>query len=567
MTLASLFAPDEAAGRSLTDRRSAPMWLAILAVLMFLPGFFGLPPMDRDEPRFAQATKQMLESGDYVDIRLQDEARNKKPVGIYWLQAAAVRAGAALGVPDALRTLWLYRVPSLLGAVATVLLTFWAGLAFLSRRAAALAAVLVASTILLGVEARLATTDAVLAATVVAAMGALARIYLDGKRPELAEANPFLPAFIFWTAIGVGVLVKGPITPMIPAFASAALCAKERSARWLLRLRPVQGFAWAFAIAAPWLILILFRTHGAFLTDSVGGDMLAKVGSAKESHGAPPGTYLAAFWITAWPMAPFAALAAPFAWRERARSEVAFLLAWLVPAWALFELVPTKLPHYVLPLYPAIALLVAVALDGGSLYVARGWRKLILLLVPAIALLLLATMLGFAFWRGVTSGWPGLVAAPLIVWRVLVFLRADNETATSRRVLDTAILGWLSYIAVYGGLLPVLKPLELSPGLVAARDRSLLMTGCRTLAAATTGYREPSLVFLIGTDLKMTDPAGAADFLAQGSCRIAFVAQTEEKLFADALGSAAGAPVFERVRGFDPGNGRMLAVDAWTRGR
>src|SRR5262245_28753676 len=67
--------------------------LVILSLLAFLPGFASMPPMDRDEPRFAQASKQMLETGDLVNIRFQGEARLKKPVGIYWLQAAAVSAG------------------------------------------------------------------------------------------------------------------------------------------------------------------------------------------------------------------------------------------------------------------------------------------------------------------------------------------------------------------------------------------------------------------------------------------------------------------------------------------
>ena len=66
-----------------------------------------------------RATKQMLETGDFIDIRFQDEARHKKPVGIYWLQAATVRAGEALGVPEARTQIWLYRLPSFLGAAAS----------------------------------------------------------------------------------------------------------------------------------------------------------------------------------------------------------------------------------------------------------------------------------------------------------------------------------------------------------------------------------------------------------------------------------------------------------------
>src|SRR4030088_887386 len=78
--------------------------------LLFLPGFFNIPPIDRDEARFAQATKQMVESGDFVDIRFQDDVRYKKPVGVYWLQAAVVETASAPGLPPAELRIWLYRV-------------------------------------------------------------------------------------------------------------------------------------------------------------------------------------------------------------------------------------------------------------------------------------------------------------------------------------------------------------------------------------------------------------------------------------------------------------------------
>src|SRR5712671_2974990 len=94
----------------------AAAWLVALCLIAFLPGFFTIPPLDRDEARFAQATKQMLESGDYVDIRFQDESRYKKPVGIYWLQAGVVKLGEAAGVPRAHTRIWLYRLVSLAGA-------------------------------------------------------------------------------------------------------------------------------------------------------------------------------------------------------------------------------------------------------------------------------------------------------------------------------------------------------------------------------------------------------------------------------------------------------------------
>src|SRR4051795_8435931 len=160
----------------------AVAFLIACGLVLFLPGFFNIPPIDRDEPRFAQATKQMVETGDFVDIRFQDEVRYKKPVGIYWMQAAAVKMGKALGVRDALTTIWLYRLPSLFGAVSAVLLTYWTALAFVTQRAALLAGLMMATCILLSFEGRIAKTDAVLLVSVVAAMGALTRAYLPEQR-------------------------------------------------------------------------------------------------------------------------------------------------------------------------------------------------------------------------------------------------------------------------------------------------------------------------------------------------------------------------------------------------
>src|SRR5271166_3420818 len=75
------------------SHKHAAAILLLVSLIAFLPGFFYVPPVDRDEARFAQATKQMIETGDYVDIRFQEVSRYKKPVGIYWLQAAAAKAG------------------------------------------------------------------------------------------------------------------------------------------------------------------------------------------------------------------------------------------------------------------------------------------------------------------------------------------------------------------------------------------------------------------------------------------------------------------------------------------
>ena len=148
--------------------------------------------LDRDEARFAQTTRQMLETGDFLHSRFQDEARNNKPAGIYWLQAAV---GAALGTrdrdqPRSGRT----RVPSLLGASLAVLLTFGFGRALCDEpRTAMIAAVLLAAALGTVAEAHIAKTDAMLLTAIVAGQGALGVAYLRaraGNRRSSGASRP-----------------------------------------------------------------------------------------------------------------------------------------------------------------------------------------------------------------------------------------------------------------------------------------------------------------------------------------------------------------------------------------
>jgi 4-amino-4-deoxy-L-arabinose transferase-like glycosyltransferase len=529
-------------------------YLVLFSLLCFLPGFVNIPPVDRDEARFAQATKQMIESGEFVDIRFQDEVRYKKPVGIYWLQAAAVRAGAALGVPDATTTIWLYRVPSLIGAIGAVLVTYWAALAFGSRRTAALAALMMASSILLGVEARLAKTDAMLLLTVVAAMAALARIYPRSADEEARPAGIIEPA-IFWTALAVGILVKGPLILMVVGLAVVTLCILDRSARWLLRLRPVPGLAWMLVLVLPWFVAIMGRAGETFIADSVGRDLLGKIFGGQEYHGAPPGYYAVLFWLTFWPAAPLAALAVPAIWRGRREPETKFLLAWLVPSWIVFELVLTKLPHYVLPLYPAIAILAARAIEQNTL--SRGTRVLrvltqwpfiaaALIAIGIVGLVLLRKQLGLLAWPFAGAS----IVFGFFAWR---FYEADGAERSFGRA---AVASLLLSIALAGVILPLSRPL-----FPAAWIASALGTSCANPQFAAAGYHEPSLVFLLGTGTRLTDGQGAAEFLREGGCRFAIVEARHTRAFvlrAEAIGLRY-APVL-KIDAINYNIGRWLAL-------
>ncbi|KIZ47743.1 MULTISPECIES: glycosyltransferase family 39 protein [Rhodopseudomonas] len=533
----------------------AVAFLALLGLLFILPGFFNIPPIDRDEARFAQATKQMVEADDFVDIRFQDEVRYKKPVGIYWLQAAVVETASELGLPRAQVRIWLYRVPSMLGAIGAVLMTYWTALAFVTRRGAVLAALIMCSSILLGVESRLAKTDAFLLFTVVATMGAMARIYLSWQRGEEADRKAWAVPAIFWTGLAAGILLKGPLILMLVVLTVGTLAILDRSASWLWRLRPLWGSLWLLLLVLPWFVAIYLRAGDSFFADSIGGDMLSKITHGQESHGAPPGTYFLLLWITFWPGAPLAAMAAPAVWRARREPGAQYLLAWLLPSWIVFELVMTKLPHYVLPLYPAIAILTVGALERRVLsrsWLTRGaawWFA-----IPAI-LLTLVIILAIALTRQPAFlAWP-FVAASLIfgLWAWRLFDHNHAEGSLLNAVMASLFLS----IAIFGVVLPSLTPLF--PSVEIARAlRSVVCVGPK---AAAAGYHEPSLVFMTGTSTLLTDGSGAADFLGQGSCRFALIESRSERAFA-ARAEAIGLRynVAARIDGYNYSQGRTISV-------
>jgi 4-amino-4-deoxy-L-arabinose transferase-like glycosyltransferase len=532
----------------------AAAFLILCGLLLFLPGFFNIPAVDRDEARFAQATKQMVETSDFVDIRFQDDVRYKKPVGIYWLQAVAVETASAFGLPGAQLRIWLYRIPSLAGAIGAVLLTYWTALAFVTRRGAIFAALIMCSSVLLGVEARLAKTDAMLLLTVVAAMGALARVYLSWQRGEDPAHPPWSWPAIFWTALAGGILLKGPLILGFAGLTILTLAILDRGAAWLWRLRPVWGLTWMLALVLPWFIAIFLRAGDTFFADSIGGDMLSKL-AAQESHGAPPGVYLLLFWVTFWPGAPLAGLAAPAVWRARREPGAQYLLAWLVPSWIVFELVLTKLPHYVLPLYPAIAILTAGALERRVLsqsWLMRGaawWFA-----IPAVTSIVAVIGAIKLTRQPVFVAWPFVAGA--LIFGLFAWWLYENSRA-ERSLLNAVVAAMFLAFAVYGVVVPALTPAFPSAEIA----RALRNVVCVGPKAAAAGFHEPSLVFMTDTSTVLTDGSGAADFLAQGACRFALVEQHSERGFvlrAEAIGLRYN--VASRIDGYNISQGRAISV-------
>jgi 4-amino-4-deoxy-L-arabinose transferase-like glycosyltransferase len=529
--------------------------LFVVCFVAWFPGFFTLPPLDRDESRFAQATKQMLETGDFIDIRFGSGVRYKKPAGIHWLQSVPT----ALFNNEARTEIWTYRVPSFIGAFVALVLMFWLMRAFASRETAFLGALILGVTVLVTAEAKIAKTDAVLLATVLATQGVLIRAYLSFRN---ATAPPSMKlALIGWAAFGVGVLIKGPILPAVlfVTIVGISLFDWERP-RWFKTLHPWWGLLLAAVIVLPWGIAIGIESSGLFYEKSLGEDFAAKIASGQETHGAPPGYYTALVSFSFWPATLLLFPAIAYGIIHRKDPVVRYLLAWAAACWLMFEATPTKLPHYILPAYPALAFLGAVWLTSSAQNEARwlGIARRASIVIYALVGLFFAYLIAFApnhfgygstWWLhvGGALGALAVVAAAVWAWR----------GARVQAVLAAGGAAAVLYAFAGFGTVPRLQELWLSPRLVAVATKYMAPGDPPPVLS---GYTEPSMVFLLGTETRLERGDGAGRTAAKGG-GLALIERRQEGRFLEAVvaGGASAAPL-ETVEGMNYSRGRWSKV-------
>ena len=533
-------------GESLTWRAYA--LLALLCLAFYLPGIASLPPTDRDESWFAQATKQMVETGDYVDINFLTTPRYKKPVGIYWLQAASVK----LLNPGHLNEIWAYRVPSLIGAVIAVLMTAATGALLFGAEAGFLAAMMLACCLDLDIEAHIAKTDAALLAPVMVMQYALACAY---KKPDAGWGN----AFAFWSALGIGILLKGPII-LLPLLGTLGwLRWKEKRLTWFQRLKPMAGIPYALLLVAPWVIAISM-SHARVAAQAATHDFLGKILKGQDRGFLPPGLHALVFPAMFFPFSLFGLLAIPDVWRKRNEPALRFCIGWIVPTWIVFELSSTKLPHYVLPVYPAIAILTAKFLLDGfpalkQLKKYRWYPTAVtgLWLLVAVALAIVAAVLPYYIDRTVNT-------AQIVI--SLVFLAAQISglwlfrTGNRNAAMAAMMFGAMLFSGtLFEGTLPGLKRLWVAREIVNAAKA---VQPCSKLEVVSAGYEEPSLAFLAGTDtLLVPNGVYAAGHMQTDPCLIGAIDKRLLRQFLYTIPDAGTAPHFTGsvVQGVSAGNG------------
>ena len=532
-------------------RPFAYLLLFIMCIAFYMPGFTTLPPTDRDESSFAQASKQMIETGNYTDIRLQKEPRYKKPIGIYWLQSSIVR----LLNPQHLNEIWAYRVPSFVGATVAVLMTAALGALLFTPETGLLAAIMLAACVLLNVEARLAKTDAALLGSIMVAMYALARAYLG-------RASRWGTPFLFWSALACGVLIKGPII-LLPILGVLVWSkTTDKNILWFRALRPLPGLIYALILIAPWFVAISMQSHGAFIQQSAGNDMLHKLWQGQNRGILPPGLHLLALPIVFFPFSLFVLFALPDIWKNRHEAAVKFCLGWAVPTWIIFELSLTKLPHYVLPAYPALALLTAHFLLQGFPSVSHCERRWPVALIVTLWLMIgTGFAVAFAFLPSfVDDKWmlPQIIAGAILV----IAQACALFTLPRKKFASVAILAAGSFLfmtTTFASTLPNLQHIWMSREIT---QQAAALHPCVHSQLVSVGYHEPSLAFLAGTDTIMAmSGAEAAEDLKQDACRIIVINAKQQSAFLDAFNGAPLQPQSSgTLNGLNSGHGATTAL-------
>ena len=504
--------------------------LALLGLLLWLPGIVSLPALDRDESRFAQSSRQMVESGDLVDIRFGHVPRYKKPIGIYWLQAAATAIAAPFTHYD--DRIWTYRLPSLLGAIAASWLTVWCALAIAGAEVAFLSGLLMLGTVLLTAEASIATTDAVLLACVLGVQGVLLRLYRAAREADF-PAPRNRTVMWGWAALGFGILVKGPVVLGVAAATLIGLVAwdfwdQRRNRKpdalpdssrgvpvwaWLAGLKSWRGIGLVLLLILPWLIAITIQSRGAFFEEALGNDFAAKMAGGQESHGGWPGYYLLLSAASFWPAILFVLPGILLAVSRRAEPGIRFLLVWAASWWLVVELVPTKLPHYVIDAYPPLAILAALfVLDPRPVKFLTPARWIAIAQFGIGAALMTAVLIMAPRYFGEGIGWPVYAAAGVGASLAVAAL----VLAILRKSLLAVALGFAALLVFAPTLTAYIGP-RLDQLWITERLKPMVEAAHQSGDAppALAGYQEPSLVFALGKDVVLADGKGAAEVSAK----------------------------------------------------
>ena len=329
-----------------TARRWGPWIVLAASLVLLLPGISELPLLDRDEPRFATATREMLERPDWVIPWFNDQYRFDKPPLIYWMMMPFYALGGAVE--------WAARLPGVLASAAAALGIFTFGRLFHSARSGLGASLAFLTCLQMQIHGRLALADMPMVAGVLFAFLGAARLLLVPGLSRRAQWGWF---WVLWLSLSVSFLAKGPVGLFVLVLALALFrLLAGRGYPWG-RLRPLRGLLVFLVPIAAWGLPALVRTDGLYWDVGMGYHVIERGTDAFNERITLPFFYFLSVLLSLFPWMAGLWIAVRRVRREWGRPLTRFLLAWFVSPVILFSFYATQLPHYILPGFPAFFLL------------------------------------------------------------------------------------------------------------------------------------------------------------------------------------------------------------------
>lgn len=538
-----------------------PVLAAAVALAAGLPGLLMTPVLDRTEARVVQVSARMLDRGDWVDTHYADEDRLRTAPGLHWLQAASTAVFS--DVQD--RDIRPYRLPSLLGAMLAAWACAWGAGALFGARAGFLAGALLGASFLMSTLAGVAQPSALMAGLVILSLAALGRLYVLAREGE-AEASasggppPPLPRtfkLMAWGGLAGSILVGGLGGLVVIGLTLIALGVMDRRWRWMGRLGWLGGLCLIVVVVGPWIIAATVSTDGRIWSQLIQNNALARIIDGRAEWGLP-GRHLLLAPLLLFPATLLAPAALAAGLTRRTEPGVRFALAWLIPAWILFELAPDLMWHQPLPLYAAAAWLGSAALVRPMGRFAR-WGGALLAAVGGLymtgAVLYALSEFGGEAARAWATPTIGLTLGAAAIGGFLLYHRMAVTAA-----LVSIGLGLLAHAGL-AGLARNLEPLWVSPRLDAAMTEAGLhpVAGRYRGPVSVVGYDQPSVAFLFAGAAQSAGPQDAARAVLDR--RPAVVEERQDPAFRAALARLGGEARAEgRVEGVNYATGDRVVL-------
>jgi 4-amino-4-deoxy-L-arabinose transferase-like glycosyltransferase len=393
-----------------------PILLIVLCAALFLPNLGGIPFLGKDEPKNAEALREMMGRGDWVTTTLREEPWFDKPILYYW---AGLLFFHALG-PGELAA----RLPSALFGTGTVLLAWGFAQRLFGARVGLRTGVVLATSLEFFWFSRTAVVDLPLAFCVTLSLVAFHRA-LEGP------GNPFRWHVLGFAAAGGATLAKGPVGVVLPALVVGAFVALAGRWKDLTRVPWVRGVAAFLAVAGPWYLIVSLRHGELFWNDFIVNRNLDRYLTTAHRHPGPVTYYLPVLVLGLFPwgaLLPFG-LARLFRGGRRglfrARSAEGYLFLWIAMPVLFFSFAGSKLPSYLLPCFPAMAILAV-----------QGWERVLESDAPA--------------WQRRTAVGLLLIQFALLGASLYLWCRSEAPTQLPRQIpLAIGLLGTAAILAVF----------------------------------------------------------------------------------------------------------------------